>query len=582
MITLGIEIERGDKIYRVIGDGYNNEDKYGYLCVRDDVRDFFLEEECDVIQDYSNLSSLSAEQISPTDSELVIDKKTGRTVINYGCTTYTHNKCKYHIGQVLKDRYGNILTVMTRGDVVYYYCATIDSQILVIDDDTEEIGNVNTHCAITGKPLGDDVIMVHTKLGIIRINEEDKPEFIKQSFASGNWYNPQNFHLILGKNYENLYLGFDELDKLVDFPDFAICKVTGIPFYIADEREIVKQSGIHPVLVDNFIVECPLSHQVGLKTEMINGYLSGVGNVYFHPSVKDRLVCYNDGYGASENDFIFVEDLGQKFSKARRNEFYRHSDGKYYSSSSVAPLSGLHPWNFKPNPVFNGDGKKFLGIEMEFHRCGENDERANRIIGDLDKIIYAKHDGSLHNGMEFVTHPCTPQFHLSNIDYDKFFKRVQRLSGESSANSGLHVHVNRDFFKGNNEIAKIIRFVENNFDTLMLFACRTNEDSNWCREYGLEVKELSQIYNEARSQNEKYRAINLCPSNTVEFRMFRSTQDVERIHAYIQFVDVVTDLANMDSIRYIGWSNIARVAKNKKYVELRNVLQKTGLLKEKK
>lgn len=575
MITLGMEIERECKIYRVIGDGYNHEGKYGYLCTRNDSRNFFLEDECDVFHG-------SDEQILPTDSKLVIDKTTERTVINYGCTTNTHRKCAYHIGQILKDRYGNILTVMTRGDVVYYYCASIDSKILVVDRDIEVIGDISTHCAVTGKPLCDDVIIVHTKLGNIQINKEDKPEFIKQSFVSGNWYNPQNFHLILGKNYENLYLGFDELDKLVDFPDFAICKVTGIPFYIADEREIVKQSGIHPVLVDSFIVECPLSHQVGLKTEMIEGYLSGTGRVYFHPSVKDRLVCYNDGYGASENDFIFVEDLGQKFSKARRNEFYRHSDDKYYSSESVAPLSGLHGYSFKPNPVFNGDGKKFLGIEMEFHSCGESNERADKIIGDLNKIIYAKHDGSLRNGMEFVTHPCTPQFHLSNIDYDKFFKRVQGLNGKSTANSGLHIHVNRNFFKGENEIAKIIRFVENNFDTLMFFACRTDEDSKWCRKYGLRVKELPQIYAKAKSVNEKYRSINLCPRDTVEFRMFRSTQDVERIHAYIQFVDVVTDLANMDSIRYIGWSNIARVAKNKKYVELRNVLQKTGLLKEKK
>ena len=575
MITLGMEIERECKIYRVIGDGYNHEGKYGYLCTRNDSRNFFLEDECDVFHG-------SDEQILPTDSELVIDKTTDRTVINYGCTTSTHRKCAYHIGQILKDRYGNILTVMTRGDVVYYYCASIDSKILVVDRDIEVIGDISTHCAVTGKPLGDDVIIVHTKLGNIQINKEDKPEFIKQSFVSGNWYNPQNFHLILGKDYENLYLGFDELDKLVDFPDFAICKVSGIPFYIADEREIVKQSGIHPVLVDSFLVECPLSHQVGLKTEMIEGYLSGTGKVYFHPSVKDRLVCYNDGYGASENDFIFVEDLGQKFSKARRNEFYRHSDEKYYSSESVAPLSGLHGYSFKPKPVFNGDGGKFLGIEMEFHNCGESNERANQIIGDLNKIIYAKHDGSLRNGMEFVTHPCTPQFHLSNIDYDKFFKRVQGLNGKSTANSGLHIHVNRNFFKGENEIAKIIRFVENNFDTLMFFACRTDEDSKWCRKYGLKVKELPQIYAEAKSVNEKYRSINLCPSDTVEFRMFRSTQDVERVHAYIQFVDVVTDLANMDSVRYIGWSNIARVAKNKKYVELRNVLEKTGLLKEKK
>ena len=494
----------------------------------------------------------------------------------------THiKKCKYKLGQVLKDSFGNILTVLTRGDVVYYYCAAIDSKIFTIDNDTRILGKVDERCAITGKELQDDAIEVHTKNGNIWMNIADKPEFIMQSFVSGNWYNPQNFHLILGKNYENLYLGFDELDKLVDFPDFAICKVSGIPFYIADERDVVKKSGIHPVLVDNYIVTCPVSGIVGAKYEMLEGFMND-NKVYFHPSIVDQLLCYNGTYGKTEDDFIYVEDLGQKFSKAKRNAFYRASNGKYYSSQSAAPLTGLHAWNFKPKPVFNGEGKKFLGLEMEFHRCGESDERANHIIADLNKIVYAKHDGSLHNGMEFVTHPCTPKFHMQNIDYGAFFSRVQSLNGQSGANSGLHIHVNRDFFKTNEAIAKVVRFAENNFKTLMQFSGRTDEDSNWCAKYGYTVKELTRIYEVAQASGQKYRAVNLLPNHTIEFRMFRSTQDVSRIHAYIQFVDVITDLANMNSVKYIGWSNIARVAKNKKYTELRALMKEMGLLKEAK
>ena len=98
--------------------------------------------------------------------------------------------------------------------MVYYYCAAIDSKIFTIDNDTRILGKVDERCAITGKELQDDAIEVHTKNGNIWMNIADKPEFIMQSFVSGNWYNPQNFHLILGKNYENLYLGFDELDKI--------------------------------------------------------------------------------------------------------------------------------------------------------------------------------------------------------------------------------------------------------------------------------------------------------------------------------------------------------------------------------
>lgn len=573
MLTLGIKVRANNSVWTVIGDGYNHEDKYGVLCVRNGKRSFFLEGEYEPIY--------SGTPITPNESELVIERTTGRTVINYGCSNETHNKCKYELGQVLKDRFGNILTVLTRGDVVYYYCAAIDSKIFTIDNDTRILGKVDERCAITGKELQDDAIEVHTKNGNIWMNIADKPEFIMQSFVSGNWYNPQNFHLILGKNYENLYLGFDELDKLVDFPDFAICKVSGIPFYIADERDVVKKSGIHPVLVDNYIVTCPVSGIVCTKYEMIEGFMND-NKVYFHPSIVDQLLCYNGTYGKTEDDFIYVEDLGQKFSKAKRNAFYRASNGKYYSSQSAATLTGLHAWNFKPEPVFNGEGKKFLGLEMEFHRCGESDERANHIIADLNKIVYAKHDGSLHNGMEFVTHPCTPKFHMQNIDYGAFFSRVQSLNGQSGANSGLHIHVNRDFFKTNEAIAKVVRFAENNFKTLMQFSGRTDEDSNWCAKYGYTVKELTRIYEVAQESGQKYRAVNLRPNHTIEFRMFRSTQDVSRIHAYIQFVDVITDLANMNSVKYIGWSNIARVAKNKKYTELRALMKEMGLLKEAK
>lgn len=573
MLTLGVKVRANNAVWTVIGDGYNHEDTYGVLCVRNNERSFFLEGEYE--------ATYSGEYITPDQSPLVIDLKTGHTVINYGCSNATHTKCKYKLGQVLKDCFGNILTVLTRGDVVYYYCAAIDSKIFTIDNDTRILGKVDERCAITGKELQDDAIEVHTKNGNIWMNIADKPEFIMQSFVSGNWYNPQNFHLILGKNYENLYLGFDELDKLVDFPDFAICKVSGIPFYIADERDVVKKSGIHPVLVDNYIVTCPVSGIIGTKYEMLEGFMND-NKVYFHPSIVDQLLCYNGAYGKTEDDFIYVEDLGQKFSKAKRNAFYHASNGKYYSSQSAAPLTGLHAWNFKPKPVFNGEGKKFLGLEMEFHRCGESDERANHIIADLNKIVYAKHDGSLHNGMEFVTHPCTPKFHMQNIDYGAFFSRVQSLNGQSGANSGLHIHVNRDFFKTNEAIAKVVRFAENNFKTLMQFSGRTNEDSNWCAQYGYTVKELTRIYEVAQKSGQKYRAVNLRPNHTIEFRMFRSTQDVNRIHAYIQFVDVITDLANMNSVKYIGWSNIARVAKNKKYTELRALMKEMGLLKEAK
>ena len=113
----------------------------------------------------------------------------------------------------------------------------------------------------------------------------------------------------------------------------------------------------------------------------------------------------------------------------------------------------------------------------------------------------------------------------------------------------------------------------------MNFTGRTSDDSGWCNKYGYNVHELAAIYNTAKRSGERRKAINICPKHTVEFRIFRSTDKPQNIRAYIQFVDIVTDLANMASVKYIGWSNIARLAKTRKYNELIELMEGKGLIK---
>lgn len=573
MYTLGSKIIAENEVWTIIADGFNHENQYGLLCVHDDTRQFFLEDEIEAYEPDS------VSLITPESSPLVKDRRSGRTVINYGCYKNTHKPVPFRLGQVLKDRYGNILTVLTRGDVVYYYAANIDSNVYQVENSATVIGTIDTICSITGEPLQEDYITVHTKNGDIHMNAANKPEFVMKSRYSGEWYTPQFFHLVLGKDYENLYIGFDELHYVQDDPEIEICTVTGIPFYIADERDIVKKNKIHPIIIDQFVVKCPISNKTGLKQNMLEGYMHGVGIVYFHPSVKDKLIEHNGTFGTTENDFFFVEDLGEYFSKCKQNDFFRANNGKWYSSREVAPLCGVHPYGFKPTPRFQGEGKKYLGLEMEFHRCGESNSRADAIINNLNQIMYAKHDGSLRDGMEFITHPCTPEFHLQQVDYDGFINRVLGHNGQASIGAGLHIHVNRDFFVNNLAIAKLIRFAENNFDRLMNFTGRTSDDSGWCNKYGYNVHELAAIYDTAKRSGERRKAINICPKHTVEFRIFRSTDKPQNIRAYIQFVDIATDLANMASVKYIGWSNIARLAKTRKYNELIELMKEKGLIK---
>lgn len=571
-LTLGTAVKYRDQKYYVIGDGYDHDDKYGLIIKRDGRHQFVKPEEITIINDVD---------ITPDDAQVVQCRTGERSVLNHGCSSATHKAMPYKIGDVLKDSFGNILTVMTRGDIVYYFCAKIDSYIYQLANmDNTVLGTNNEVCAMTGKPLTDK-LEIHTRCGILNINVSDTPEFFLPSCLSGKYYEPQFSHLVIGKDYENLHIGYDEMDLVKNNPDLAICPVTNIPFYIEDERPIVKETGVHPIIVDELVVTCPITHKHGIKQHMLTGYKSNLGVVYFHPDLKDKLICHNGSYGETEDDFITVVDTGEKHSKAMASQFYLCSNGQYYSSRDAAPLSGIHPYNFKPKPKFQGEGKKFIGIELEYHHCGESDSRADRIISSLAEVIYAKHDGSLNDGMEFVTHPCTPKVHLLGIDWGGFMTRLKDCGGQASEGSGIHMHVNRNFFKNELCIARMIRFIENHHDTILYMSNRDSNDRNWCEKYRYTVKELRSIFHVAQESNAKYRALNLCPRHTIEFRMFRSTTDVPTLYAYIQFIDVLTSVANMESIPYIGWSHIRNLAKKRKYKELLDLLDKKNIAKKK-
>ena len=59
--------------------------------------------------------------------------------------------------------------------------------------------------------------------------------------------------------------------------------------------------------------------------------------------------------------------------------------------------------------------------------------------------IYCKHDGSLEEGFEVVTHPMTLDYHQNEIPWKVVLTRLKSMNYLShQANTyGLHIHVNR-------------------------------------------------------------------------------------------------------------------------------------------
>ena len=143
----------------------------------------------------------------------------------------------------------------------------------------------------------------------------------------------------------------------------------------------------------------------------------------------------------------------------------------------------IHSYNYKPDPIFYGDGPRYFGVELEIDCGGEDSDSAGRLlfIGNREQeLIYCKHDGSLDDGFEIVTHPMSLDWHLHQMPWEAILNKAVQMGYLSHrANTcGLHVHVSRDAFGFTREgqdcaISRALYFVEKHWNELLRFSRRT-------------------------------------------------------------------------------------------------------------
>ena len=209
-----------------------------------------------------------------------------------------------------------------------------------------------------------------------------------------------------------------------------------------------------------------------------------------------------------------------------------------------------------------------MGVELEIDKGGEISENAE-ILTDIantsNNHMYCKHDGSIDNGFEMVSHPMTLDYHTKSMNWREVFSHAVTIGYRSHQTStcGLHIHVNRSAFGGDIEeqedtISKIIFIVENFWNELVRFSRRTEASLNrWANRYGI-MTTAKETYKSAKGKHYgRYVAVNLENDYTVEFRMFRGTLNYDTFFATLQLVDEICNLAIQNDDKYIeslSWS----------------------------
>jgi len=291
--------------------------------------------------------------------------------------------------------------------------------------------------------------------------------------------------------------------------------------------------------------------------------------------------CYNEHYTRCErcNDLIHRDDAN----------YFGGCDSPYCNEcfDELEENSAIHDYSYKPEPIFYGNEKLYFGVELEIDCGGEINDNADAITYIANKNgerIYCKHDGSIHDGFEIVSHPMTLDYHQSDMNWKEVFEKAISMGYKSHNTStcGLHIHINRSAFGETFEeqeipIARVVYFVESHWNELVKFS-RRNMDNimRWASKYGI-MENIKNTYDKTKKCNlGRYVAVNLLNCSTVELRIFRGTLNIDTFYATLQLVDEICKCAiNMSDYEFekMSWLDFVSKINKKEKPELINYLK---------
>lgn len=227
----------------------------------------------------------------------------------------------------------------------------------------------------------------------------------------------------------------------------------------------------------------------------------------------DSLVDYLESHNIAQ-----CADCGYFFNLDVEGCYVEDSDCFYCDDCKPAynHIRAYHDYevvnNSQTNDTFG------IELEVEFPTYEHAEDCAEEVYDTLGESFIMAEDGSLNNGVEFISHVWDFK------DINSFYLRIQTLTDiikeyggvcHDSSNSGLHVHIG---LKSNCSVDKLEAFV---YEHKHLFACLSG------RLPTQGTFEYARPYN-----NGRYSFINET-SMTVEFRLWNSTLEpltiVERV-----------------------------------------------------
>ena len=298
---------------------------------------------------------------------------------------------------------------------------------------------------------------------------------------------------------------------------------------------------------------------------------------YIGPSHPQRIAYHEEVICGSCCDEYYRFD-------EREGTLVAEGDVDNYEENSC--YNGLYSYDFDPLNVLphfintnrefkRKDSKKFtpmlLGVELEVERRGDAEESiAQKIADSVSGWAILKHDGSLENGFEIVSAPCTFDYHkwgqkgkvITDSPWHHLLKNrnlMKNLKSYSTDTCGVHIHLSRAALTPL-QIGKMTVFL--------------NSDDNY--EFLSRIVGRGSTFYAQRENNMKItdpiHPINICDRrvwfnltkrNTVELRMFRGNTKYEGMMRYIEFAQSLYEFTKFSSMRHLHIKSYFKWLENK-------------------
>lgn len=370
-----------------------------------------------------------------------------------------------------------------------------------------------------------------------------------------------------------------------------ICKICGKNIEEVGSTICVQDNVDYPVHIEcaeTFLQHCDHCNKFFKKEEL---KLTSLGNHYC-PTCLDSLTVKCDVCGRNMENDVLKKIYGKSYCQSCFEGKYtfcvvcgkrilkdkaKNINGANYCNSCSKKIKKVENYSYKPSPIFFGeDSSRYFGIEVETE-YKESNIYANEIIGNSN-IFYAKHDGSLNNGIEFVSHPCTLDFWRNESKLNEFCNRAISLGFKShnTSSCGLHVHITKSTVS-RETFEKVLVFISNNWHNVVKFTRRKSDSINrWAKNnlsrYSLQTKTTAEKMKLVKEYEggSRYVAVNET-SSTYEFRIFRGTLNYNTILACIEFCDAVIELCKSCTFAEVDKANFKTLmyfAGSEKYKEM--------------